>query len=463
MRVKEPFILLLALSFAGLFLVVNDGAGATIIQDAVDNANPGDTVQVSTGTYFGKIVINKPLHLVGDSRDTTTIDGQGCGLTTCSSPVILVTSNDVEIRGLYIRRSDIYAQGVLVKDVTHVNITNTIISATVEGDGVTLSNANNSIITDNIFRGNLYAVNATNSFSNLIARNTATSFSVGVQLWNSENNIVANNTFTGGESGVDLILARQNLVIRNLLKRNNITGIQIEQSPNNEVLENSFQLNRFGINLQNSQGNTFYHNNVISSSLFQVNHVNPADKPLNTWNNGTAGNYWDDYQGLDDGSNNRSPGDGIGDTAIPHLEVDNYPLTAPFVPIPLVVKALLASPAKGPAPLTVTFSAQVLGGKTPYLYSWSFGDGSGSTQPSPSHTFESPGSFTAQVTVSDSTGASDVFSASVLVEQAVPMESPSLVWWVGGGLAVGGAVLVVSLLLLRRRRRNPLSPRRARK
>ena len=46
----------------------------------------------------------------------------------------------------------------------------------------------------------------------------------------------------------------------------------------------------------------------------------------NQWDDGkTGGNFWDDYEGLDDGSNGGIGGDGIGDTNLPHLELDHYP------------------------------------------------------------------------------------------------------------------------------------------
>ena len=100
------------------------------------------------------------------------------------------------------------------------------------------------------------------------------------------------------------------------------------------MIENSVEFNRFGINIQNSQNNTFYHNNILSSSLFQVNFVNTSDKALTTWNNGTAGNYWDDYKGSDTDMN------GIGDTNLPADGVDVKPLMRPYVPILLAVNSL---------------------------------------------------------------------------------------------------------------------------
>ncbi|UCH88503.1 MAG: DUF835 domain-containing protein, partial [Thermoplasmata archaeon] len=46
----------------------------------------------------------------------------------------------------------------------------------------------------------------------------------------------------------------------------------------------------------------------------------------NFWHDGNEeGNYWSDYTGLDNGAGSRTAGDGIGDTDIPHLGLDNYP------------------------------------------------------------------------------------------------------------------------------------------
>lgn len=53
----------------------------------------------------------------------------------------------------------------------------------------------------------------------------------------------------------------------------------------------------------------------------------------------------------------------------------------------------------------VDFHANITGGLRPYDYAWSFGDGSpNSTLDSPSHSYENPGRYTANVTVTDSGG-----------------------------------------------------------
>ena len=45
------------------------------IQDGIDDANPADTVSVAPGTYAEHVIVNKSVHLVGEDKDSTVIDG----------------------------------------------------------------------------------------------------------------------------------------------------------------------------------------------------------------------------------------------------------------------------------------------------------------------------------------------------------------------------------------------------
>lgn len=66
---------------------------------------------------------------------------------------------------------------------------------------------------------------------------------------------------------------------------------------------------------------------------------------------------------------------------------------------PLV--SIEANPSSGEVPLTIQFTASVAGGEVPMTYAWDFGDGGTGSGQSTSHTYNTPGSFTVKVTVTD--------------------------------------------------------------
>lgn len=76
-----------------------------------------------------------------------------------------------------------------------------------------------------------------------------------------------------------------------------------------------------------------------------------------------------------------------------------------------------ASVENGKAPLTVEFKADVEGGTTPLKYGWVFGDGTPtSAEPNPSHTYASPGSYRAELSVKDSGDDTDMDYVMIEVE-----------------------------------------------
>jgi nitrous oxidase accessory protein NosD len=67
------------------------------IQEAINNANEGDTVFVRKGTYYETVIVNKTISLVGENAYNTTIDGGGL-----ATYIVSVTSNDAQVSGFRI-------------------------------------------------------------------------------------------------------------------------------------------------------------------------------------------------------------------------------------------------------------------------------------------------------------------------------------------------------------------------
>jgi PKD repeat protein len=85
-----------------------------------------------------------------------------------------------------------------------------------------------------------------------------------------------------------------------------------------------------------------------------------------------------------------------------------------------VVPSLGASVACGTAPLNVCFNPSATGGVPPYIYSWSFGDGTPvSNDQKPCHNFLAAGNFTVILTATDSLG--NVGSADAVIQAVAPL------------------------------------------
>lgn len=311
------------------------------IQTAINAANPGDIIQVAAGTYYEHVTVNKSLTLVGENRNTTVISTNGTGMA------IYVTADNVNLSGFTIRDIGLDFSCVLLNSRGNSITGNVIIPKM--GYGITLNSSSDNRISDNTVSNYWIGIVVQDSTNNTITRNKIGPGSglddTGILLGSSSgnrisNNIISdnvydgirlildsnNNTISGNNLlnngyGVYIILSSNNTISNNLIT-NNGNGVKIEVYGGNTIRGNMISDNYVGISLYKSSQNIIYHNNLINNT----DQVRPQYTSLssNTWDNGAEGNYWSDYAGED------VNGDGIGDTNLPHLGVDNYPLMVPW-------------------------------------------------------------------------------------------------------------------------------------
>jgi PKD repeat protein len=93
-------------------------------------------------------------------------------------------------------------------------------------------------------------------------------------------------------------------------------------------------------------------------------------------------------------------------------------LTISVVPAEAATASVTATPESGIAPLNVSFTANVTGGSGEYSYAWDFGDGSTGTGKTPSHRYETAGTFTASVVVTDTATGVDSDPATTEIRVA---------------------------------------------
>ena len=336
------------------------------IQAAIDAATPtNNSILVMPGTYNAHVTVNKALTLIArDQRaGRTVLEGSGTGT------VVTVTANDVVVCGFTIQNS----------------------GSSVPDSGIALIGSSGSTISENTVLMNLYGINVDSSNNNLILENRLLSNNYGISIDQSTGNtlryntlgcnnhnfgvsgdsisdythsIYTSNTVNGkpviywtnrdnsqvpSDAGYVAIVNSRNITLRafdltknvqgvlfaytnnSVIERVNTIGneygIYLDHSNNNLIIGCEVSSNSVGVYQKNSNGNTIFHNNFIDNGD-QLEHYQSS----NTWDDGAGkGNYWSDYTGVDDGSGGRPAGDGVGDTLIPHQDVDWYPLITPWI------------------------------------------------------------------------------------------------------------------------------------
>ena len=93
-------------------------------------------------------------------------------------------------------------------------------------------------------------------------------------------------------------------------------------------------------------------------------------------------------------------------------------------PVPAPSPAFSATPVSGNSPLTVAFTDLSTG--NPDAWTWSFGDGSISSEKNPSHTYTAAGTYTVSLAVANSGGsATKIMTDYITVTAPVPAPSPA--------------------------------------
>ncbi|MEM3578458.1 MAG: NosD domain-containing protein [Candidatus Bathyarchaeia archaeon] len=358
------------------------------IQEAINAANPGDTILVLEGTYIENIIVNKTITLVGENLQNTIIDGNATGT------VVQVTADNVSISGFTIKNSNftyLYC-GVYLEAVANCNVSDNIIMN--NWFGMRLNNSSNNILSNNTVIYNKYGIEIFYSCNNTLLANNMTnnqySFGIwgsnidhyiqtidtsniinskpvyylvniqkaevpidigciilvncteitiknlsitnngaGIQLAYTRNSSVINCNFANNLHGIWLFNSSDNLILSNTVTENQY-GIWLFYSLNNTLANNTLTNNHYGIGLEDSFNNLVYHNKFVNERQRSVL------RSANVWDNGypSGGNYWSDYTGIDQksGPNQDQPGsDGIGDTpyTIDENNTDRYPLMEP--------------------------------------------------------------------------------------------------------------------------------------
>ena len=250
------------------------------IQDAINDANLGDTVFVydDSSPYVENLIIKKSIILKGEDKNTTVIDGnnneEGQG------DVIHIKANGVTVQGFTIQNCSGYGGGNFC--------------------GIEIR-SNNNLIKDNIINNNCFGIKigyGSESFpkvyvyNNIIEDNHIFNNNEGIFLsyaFNSEikRNIISNNKWQG------IYITRysnKNFVSNNKIEFNEQAGVDIIGN-DNTIKRNTIINNKWGVDTEYSYGNEIIENNIYNFEIApseKYSLLYYLFKGANVWD----GNYW---------------------------------------------------------------------------------------------------------------------------------------------------------------------------
>ena len=213
------------------------------------------------------------------------------------------------------------ASGIDVRIQGTSKINNNDIDASIHGVNIYNKNGELNIFNNVIKSEEFGAITVSNSNNVNVYGNSLKNANSGIYIQSCNQMNVNNNEFFNNNNGVD-IWHSESITVKNNIITDNNNGIHIYNSYENKIQENNISSNSYGIICNyNSESNLIINNNFLQ------NDVSATDKGIdNSWDDGSQGNYWSDYDGRDINQ------DGIGDKPYEIFggnSKDNYPWMKP--------------------------------------------------------------------------------------------------------------------------------------
>lgn len=244
-------------------VTVDDSGGAnyTSIQDAVNNANNGDTILVYSGLYTENLYVNKELTIrsnYGNPGDTI-VQAANSSIHVFNVTVDSVTISGFKITGAtMLRKSRIFLEGV--EDCI---VTNNVLLK--NDNGISLERSSNNKLENNMVNSNNRGFCLGQySNDNTLSNNIIDSNSMGIYLWKSKRNDLIFNNIMGNGRGIYLYDFSNDNTLSNNTVSNNEDGIYVGSSDNNTISNNLLSNNKNDIIANQYLRNNISNNTVLS-------------------------------------------------------------------------------------------------------------------------------------------------------------------------------------------------------
>ena len=238
------------------------------------------------------------------------------------------TSNTVDGKPIYywVDKQDeqIPDDAGFVGVVNSRNITVKDLILTNNGEGVLFAYTEKSKVENVTASNNGYGISLWYSKNNMLQNNNVSNNDCSIWLYSSSNNILANNKASDSSSGIRMERSSNNTLQGNTANSNDGNGIYLWGCDNTLTNNVASSNDEIGIYLYSSSSNLIYHNNFLNNPYGNAHEYSCG---TNTWDSGSSGNYYSDYNGTDNNT------DGIGDTPHPipgGTSIDRFPLMHPW-------------------------------------------------------------------------------------------------------------------------------------
>ncbi len=251
------------------------------IQEALNDAAPGDTIRVFSGVFHENLMINKTLTLMGNDSSSTRIYGDD------NSSMITVLAPWVNISGFGLHFEEDGPDTGIYVEGDHLDFHNNWVE-TNASDGLWLQGSSWSRVENNSFTVNGDAIYLSYSNNCSINNNSCQeNRDNGLLLFRSKNNTIQDNLFQmNGQEGATLRdLSNNNRILGNHFGKNGYYGLRLlDHSSRNLIQKNIFEEDIVGLRVSLSENNTFLGNRITGTvlvdssqdTLLQDNRVFPS-------------------------------------------------------------------------------------------------------------------------------------------------------------------------------------------
>lgn len=257
-------------------IVVGKDQLITSLKKAVELAKNGDTILLQKGIYKeGNIIINKSIRLIGINEPV--LDGEN------KYEILTVSGERILIKGIQFHNSGYSSMN--------------------DYASISLVDARNCIIENNIIEHSYFGIHVANSSNCIISENTVkgtpkTEQTSGnaINLWKCDSMVIESNDVQGHRDGIYFEFVTHSYVYQNHSHNNIRYGLHFMFSNNDTYMENHFAENGSGVAVMYSNhvlmhGNLFQHNWGPNAYGLLLKEISDGQIIDNNFDHNTVGIY----------------------------------------------------------------------------------------------------------------------------------------------------------------------------